>query len=308
MSRNGSGVYSLPAGYEAVTGETILATQHNTPLEDLAADLNVARPIVAGGTGATTAVAAADNLSTKSSAIASAATTDLSTASGVFAHITGTTTITAFGTVASGARRVLVFDGALTLTHNATSLILPGAANITTAAGDIAVMVSEGSGNWRCASYQRYSGLPVIGIEATTNANISGSPTASLSIPSWAKVIKLTHYNVLPSSAALVRWRLGDSGGVETTGYLGNVDINGTRSAFTTGFELCGSTSTAVYGTLTLVQVDALTWMAEGQTVVGTACIYTTGHKVTSAALTTVEISNGAGANFTSGAITATYW
>jgi hypothetical protein len=58
MSRNGSGVYSLPAIYEAVAGETILATQHNTPLEDLEADMNLVRPIVAGGTGGSTIAAA----------------------------------------------------------------------------------------------------------------------------------------------------------------------------------------------------------------------------------------------------------
>lgn len=54
MSRNGSGVYSLPPAYLAVAGETILATQHNTPLEDLEQDANNARPVVAGGTGETT--------------------------------------------------------------------------------------------------------------------------------------------------------------------------------------------------------------------------------------------------------------
>lgn len=58
MSRNGSGVYSLPATYQATTGQTATAAQHNDPLEDLAADANTARPIVAGGTGATTATAA----------------------------------------------------------------------------------------------------------------------------------------------------------------------------------------------------------------------------------------------------------
>lgn len=51
MSRNVSGVYSLPAVYEATPGETILSVQHNTPLEDLEADANIARPYVAGGTG-----------------------------------------------------------------------------------------------------------------------------------------------------------------------------------------------------------------------------------------------------------------
>ena len=62
MSRDGNGVYTLPAGYEATTGETILASQHNGPLTDLETDMNTARPVVAGGTGATTATAARDNL------------------------------------------------------------------------------------------------------------------------------------------------------------------------------------------------------------------------------------------------------
>ncbi|WP_226552984.1 pyocin knob domain-containing protein [Celeribacter naphthalenivorans] len=62
MPRNGSGVYTLPVGYEAVTDETATAAQHNTPLEDLASDANAARPIVAGGTGASSESAARANL------------------------------------------------------------------------------------------------------------------------------------------------------------------------------------------------------------------------------------------------------
>lgn len=62
MPRNGSGVYSLPGTYEAVSGEAIEAQQHNDPLEDLESDANAARPIVAGGTGAATAQGAIDNI------------------------------------------------------------------------------------------------------------------------------------------------------------------------------------------------------------------------------------------------------
>ena len=62
MSRDGGGVYTLPAGYLATGGATATAAQHNDPLEDLATDANTARPIVAGGTGATTAAAARSNL------------------------------------------------------------------------------------------------------------------------------------------------------------------------------------------------------------------------------------------------------
>lgn len=36
MPDSSSGVYSLPSGYLAVTGQTVEATQHNGPLEDLA--------------------------------------------------------------------------------------------------------------------------------------------------------------------------------------------------------------------------------------------------------------------------------
>jgi phage-related tail fiber protein len=39
MPRDGAGVYTLPPGYEAVTGEIIQASQHNPPLEDIAGAL-----------------------------------------------------------------------------------------------------------------------------------------------------------------------------------------------------------------------------------------------------------------------------
>lgn len=87
-------------------------------------------------------------------AIASAATTTIGTRGlGDYIHITGTTTITSFGTAAAaGVRRTLIFDEALTLTHNATSLICPGAANIVTVAGTIIEVVAETTANWRVVS------------------------------------------------------------------------------------------------------------------------------------------------------------
>lgn len=81
--------------------------------------------------------------------IASSGTTDLSTATGGYVQITGTTTITAFGTLPRGRVRVLEFAGSLTLTHNATSLVLRSGHNAITAAGDMYAFISEGAGNWR---------------------------------------------------------------------------------------------------------------------------------------------------------------
>lgn len=100
--------------------------------------------------------------------IASASTVDIGAASANTITISGTTTITSFGTIAAGAIRRVVFSGALTLTHNATSLILPGSANITTAAGDTAEFLSLGSGNWRCIRYSPASGSSVTSSYAGT--------------------------------------------------------------------------------------------------------------------------------------------
>lgn len=54
----GTGIYTLPAIYLAIPGTTIIAAQHNQPLEDLEVANNYARPIVAGGTGANSLAAA----------------------------------------------------------------------------------------------------------------------------------------------------------------------------------------------------------------------------------------------------------
>lgn len=94
--------------------------------------------------------------------IASASTTDLGAVAGLRHFITGTTTINSFGTLDSGIVKFVVFEGALTLTYNGTSMILPGARNLITAAGDQAIFQSEGSGNWRCIAYTRASGRPVL--------------------------------------------------------------------------------------------------------------------------------------------------
>ncbi len=91
----------------------------------------------------------------------SAATTTIgAVGSGETLHITGTTTITSLGVSQTGVTRNVIFDGALTLTHHATNLILPTGANIITAAGDSAVFVCEhgANGYWRCLSYSRLNG------------------------------------------------------------------------------------------------------------------------------------------------------
>ena len=124
--------------------------------------------------------------------IASATTTDLSTVNDGDITVTGTTTITGFGTLTAGIKKVLTFSGTLILTHNATSLILPGAANITTAAGDVAIMRSLGSGNWKCIAFTRSASLPAT---AGANADITSMTALTAINRTGGTAIKGTNTN-----------------------------------------------------------------------------------------------------------------
>lgn len=110
--------------------------------------------------------------------VASGVTTNIFAAQTAHVRITGIATITAFDVAPSGIERVVRFAGSLTLTHNATSLILPGAANITTAAGDVGRFVSLGSGNWVCVNYATVSGFPVSQPTATTHGALVNGATS----------------------------------------------------------------------------------------------------------------------------------
>lgn len=177
---------------DLVDGQVPVASDFNTPLNAIKNRINngVEADNIASGAVGTTALAS-DAVTTaklahpvlfeKGSDIASATTTDLSTATGNVVDITGTTTITGFGTLQSGSVMFLRFTGALLLTHNATSLILPTGANITTAAGDEAIMVSLGSGNWRCANFQRKDGSALLSNQSGNSVQVVNYQTGAMS-------------------------------------------------------------------------------------------------------------------------------
>ena len=89
----------------------------------------------------------------KGADIASATTTDIGAATGNYLDVTGNATITGLGTVQAGTRRTVRFTGTPTLTHNATSLIMPGGVNYVATANSVGDFVSLGSGNWRCTDW-----------------------------------------------------------------------------------------------------------------------------------------------------------
>ena len=92
--------------------------------------------------------------------IASASTISLPASGGHHFNVTGTTGITAISSAQGGRTVKLKFASSLTITHNGTSLILPGGVSITTRAGDIAEFTNEAAAdasgsNWRLTDYLR---------------------------------------------------------------------------------------------------------------------------------------------------------
>jgi hypothetical protein len=141
--------------------------------------------------------------------IASATTTNIGSTASNSVLITGTTTITGFGSSASLANPIyfLRFNGALTLTYNSSSLILPGAANITTAAGDTATAEYLGSGNWQVLSYNPANGYSVVG--GVLQSGVASSPVSGVQIDFNAavlacSVVKISFYNISLSNNNVV--------------------------------------------------------------------------------------------------------
>ena len=371
----------------------------------------------------------------KGSDIASATTTDIGAATAEFVDVTGTTTITGLGTIDAGIVRTVRFTGALTLTHNATSLILPGGANITTAANSIFMFRSLGSGNWICVGYldpagfvkisslqnqtytyfttggtstaytltptpaitslvagQKFSvnfnatagATPTLAISgltaknlkvydsagakvaasattiianmiadviydgtdyvvftvlspATTKASLntqitdgnvvfvgdsviteatpvtttSGTAVNFTDISTSAKRITVNFSGVSTNGTSLMQIQIGDSGGIEATGYSSYSTVNTTNSTSTTGFLVIAvnASTIASSGSIILSRLSELTWCATGCVAIigsggGNACCSSGGVKTLSAAITqlTITMVNGTDA-FDAGAV-----
>jgi hypothetical protein len=198
MARNGSGAYSLPVNTwnPATNGVSASAADWQTLINDVASALT-ASLAADGQTPMTGNLAMGNNRLTGLGAgtatgqsvrweqlfsqgveadIASATTTDIGAQNTNFLRVTGTTTITGFGTNYNGPR-FLRFAGAVLLTHG-SALILPTAANITTAAGDLAIAIpkaTSGTADGWIVFYQRASGFPL----STTGLVPTGAVTSS---------------------------------------------------------------------------------------------------------------------------------
>lgn len=236
--------------------------------------------------------------------LASAATTDLGSVPGRYVAVTGTTTITSFGTIKAGTVKYVKFSGALTLTHNSTSLILPGAANIITAAGDIAILASEGSGNWRCLAYMRAGGGP----QTYVLRALVGTSTSTIEfndIPPAVSRISVILNGFSTNGTASVLAQLGTSGGWITSGYAGS-RIAATSSAAlaaavdSSGVFIAGGNADATYsGVIHFIRAGtgSTLWAFHGATARSDLASYSSPAGIVSAGAEVTRIRINAGSD-----------
>lgn len=82
--------------------------------------------------------------------LVSAGTTNLGSVPQAALYVTGVQSIASFGSSApAGQIKFVIFTDTPTLIYNATFMLLPGAADLTVAAGDMALAMSLGGGRWK---------------------------------------------------------------------------------------------------------------------------------------------------------------
>lgn len=215
--------------------------------------------------------------------------------------------ITSIATVEVGAAIKLHFDGALTLTHHATDLILPTGANITTAAGDEAEFIEYATGDVRCTNYTRANGRPLRRAEyQTTNTTTGGTSIDFTSLPSWASKIYIIMVGLSTSGTSKPIIQIGTGGSPDTSGYLGSGSLMAASvvtSLETNGFAMTDAWAAAniVHGVATLIKIDESTntWVCEVKTGNSNvaAVYFGAGSRVLSGALDMIRITTDGGAD-----------
>jgi hypothetical protein len=146
----------------------------------------------------------------------------------------------------------------------------------------------------------------------TAVASTSGTAIDFTGIPSWAKRVTVMFAGVSLSSSSTFLLQIGDSGGVEATGYS-SVGLTPSSAYLspTNGFSLCASSVAAQLwsGQLALTLLTGNTWVLSG--VIGSPTNYigiSTGSKALSDTLDRVRITTANGTDtFDAGTINVSW-
>ena len=150
--------------------------------------------------------------------------------------------------------------------------------------------------------------------QATSVASTSGTSIDFTGIPSWAKRITVMFNGVSTNGSSQVIIQLGDSGGVETSGYIGGASYSTAASSSWSSGIMWADTSSAVaayvrHGTIIISNLNSNVWTAFGvnSNTLGYTFV-TSGTKELSATLDRVRITTVNGTDtFDAGSINIMY-
>jgi len=155
-------------------------------------------------------------------------------------------------------------------------------------------------------------------VAGTAVASTSGTSIDFTSIPSWVKRITVMFNGVSTSGTSVPTLQIGDSGGIENTGYVSSALTAGSTTpataSSTTAFILYGSTwagSVSFNGTLVLTLLGSNTWTGVfnlGRESGSSTCTFGSGVKTLSDTLTQLRITTVNGTDtFDAGSINILY-
>jgi hypothetical protein len=162
------------------------------------------------------------------------------------------------------------------------------------------------------AVYDKIESIPTTSITILTpKATTSGTTVDFTGLPSGIKRISLVFNAVSTGASSSYLIQLGDSGGFETSGYVGSCSSGASAVADSTGFIVNNNSISAstISGIITLINISGNTWIESGATAVGgaSATSISGGHYTLSGTLDSIRFTTVGGDTYDGGSVTVVY-
>lgn len=228
IPRDGSNIYSAPSGTTAVSGTAVASAPYNAFVSDLTTDLNAARPLSAGGTGATTAAGARTNLgvSATDATITAIAALDFSVA-GSMLYSTAADTFSLLTSTVAGRALLTAADASA----QRTALGLAIGTNVQAYDADLTT--------WAGLTPSAYFQTLVDDADASAARTTLGLGTAAVKATG-------TSGNNVPLLDGANTWS-----GVQTIAAAGALIVNNTSNGFMVDMKLSGTRTGQIYSDAT---------------------------------------------------------